>query len=110
MTNVEALTVAINLVNDEEVKAKLEKMRTQYQKKVSSVNSKKKAETDARAERVYNALVEIGEPVTCSDLINTTSDEEVSIYSVARVTALLKKLGDRVKHEMKGKKSLYSVA
>lgn len=110
MTNVEALTVAIDLVDDEEVKTKLENMRTQYQKKASSVNSKKRAEADARAERVYNALAMLGEPVTCSELINMTSDEEVSTYSVARVSALLKKLGDRVKHEMKGKKSLYSVA
>lgn len=110
MTYVDALNVAIDLVNDEVVKSKLMALKETLSKKATSVNSKKRAESDARAEKVFAALAEIGEPVTCSDLIKMTSDEEVATYSVSRVSALLRKLGDRVVNEKKGKVSLYSVA
>jgi len=111
MTYVDAIDLAIVALGDNtEAVDKLTALKVQMSKKASSVNSKKRAEADARAERVYNALAEMDEPVTCSDLIKLTSDEEVASYSVARVSALLKKLGDRVNHEMKGKKSLYSIA
>lgn len=79
-------------------------------KKRSSVNSKAKAETKARAEKVYNALAEMTEPVTVTNLIKLTSDEEVAEYSVSRVTALLAALGDRVVNEKVKGKSYYSIA
>lgn len=110
MTYVEALDVAINLV-DGEVAEKLTALKAQLSKKHSSAsNDKKRAESDARAEQVYAALAEMDEPVTAADLVSLTSNEEVSNYSIPRVAALLRKLGDRVVKESKGKKTLYSVA
>ena len=114
MTYVEALDVAINLADgavDAEVVEKLTALKAQLSKKHSSAsNDKKRAESDARAEQVYAALAEMDEPVTASDLVSLTSNEEVSNYSVPRVAALLRKLGDRVVKEQKGKKTYYSVA
>ena len=110
MTYVEALDVSINLVDDE-VAEKLTALKEQLSKKHSSAsNDKKRAESDARAEQVYAALAEMDEPVTASDLVTLTSNEEVSSYSIPRVAALLRKLGDRVVKEQKGKKTYYSVA
>ena len=79
-------------------------------KKRSSVNSKAKAETEARMEKVYNALLEMDKPVQVSELVKLTSDEEVASWNGQRVTALLKKLGDKVvREEIKGK-AYYSIA
>ena len=73
-------------------------------KKRSTGNSKAKAETVARAEKVYTALAGMDKPVTISELIKQTTDVEVAEYSVSRVSALLRKLGDKVvREEIKGK-------
>lgn len=75
-----------------------------------SDNSKAKAEADARAEKVYNALSEMDKPVTISELLSLTSDEEVASYTNQRVSALLRKLGERVVKEMKKGKAYFSIA
>jgi len=74
------------------------------------VSTKAKAEVEAKAERVYNALAEMDEPVTVSELIKLTSDEEVAGYTNQRVSALLRKLGDRVVKTTEKKVSRFSVA
>lgn len=79
-------------------------------KRTPSENSKAKKEAAERAEKVYNALAEMTDPVTCSDLIKMTSDPDVGGYSTQRVRALITKLGNRVKSETVGKKTLFSVA
>lgn len=109
MTYVDALNVAIDAL-DGEVAEKLTALREQYTKKRASVNSKAKAEADARAERVYNALAEMDKPVTVSELIALTSDEEVANYTNQRVSALLRKLGDKVVKTVDKKVSRFSVA
>ena len=78
--------------------------------KKRSVNSKAKAEADARAEKVYNALLEMDKPVTISELIALTTDEEVKRYTNQRVSALMRKLGDKVIKEMIKGKAYFSVA
>lgn len=52
--------------------------------------SKAKVETAERAEQVYSAMVELGVPSTC------TAIGEKCGFSHSRVSALCKKLGDRV--------------
>ncbi len=79
-------------------------------KKRTSVNSKAKAEADARAEKVYNALAEMDKPVTVTELIALTSDEEVAGYTNQRVSALIRKLGDKVVKTVEKGKSYFSVA
>ena len=80
-------------------------------RKRSSVNSKAKAEADARAEKLYTALAEMTEPVTLSELARLTSDPEVAEYSNQRMSALVRKLGNRVaKTTDKKRGSLFAIA
>ena len=110
ITYVDALNVAIDSVSETEVKDKLAALLVQMSKKHTSVNSKAKAEADARAERVYNALAEMTEPVTITELIKLTSDEEVAGYTNQRVSAMMTKLGDRVTKEKVKGKQYFSIA
>ena len=116
MTKKEVFARAIEIINATEVKDKdelVEKLEHEIEllsKKRSSTNSKAKAETEERAEKVYNALAQMEEAVTITELIALTSDEEVAGYTNQRVSALLRKLGDRVTKEMRGKKAYFSVA
>lgn len=76
--------------------------------KKRSDNSKAKAESDARAEKVYKALSEMEKPVTISELLALTTDDEVKSFTNQRVSALMRKLGERVTKEMvKGKAYFY---
>ena len=79
-------------------------------RKRGSVNSKAKAEADARAEKGYKALAEMDKPVTVTELLALTSDEEVAGYTNQRVSALLRKLGDKVVKEVAKGKSYFSIA
>ena len=110
MTYVDAIDVAIEAVTDEEVVEKLTALKAQIAKKHTSSKSKATAETEARAEKVYNALVEMTKPVTITELMKLTTDTEVADYSNQRITALLRKLGDRVICEKVKGKSYYTVA
>lgn len=98
------------VVNNAEMVAFIDHEIELLSRKRSTGNSKAKAETEARAERVYNALAEMEEPVTISDFLKLTSDEEVAGYTNQRISALFRKLGDKVIKEMKGKKAYFSVA
>ena len=49
-------------------------------------------------------------PVTLTELTKLTSDEEVASYHTSRLSALMRKLGDRVvREEVKGK-AYFSIA
>lgn len=78
-------------------------------KKRTSVNSKAKAEADARAEKVYNALAQMDKPVTVTELI-ALADGDVAGYTNQRVSALMRKLGDRVVKETIKGKAYFSIA
>lgn len=79
-------------------------------RKRSTGNAKAKAETEARAEKVYNALAEMENPVTITELLKLTADEEVASYTNQRVSALMRKLGDRVVTEKVKGKTYFTVA
>ena len=79
-------------------------------KKRSNANSKKRLETQARAERLYNALVEMDKPVTFKELRALTSDEEVANYSPQRMSALVRFLGEKVNKEYINKEAYFSIA
>ena len=89
MTKKEMFTKIANMVDDVEVKEFCAHEIEILSKKRSSVNSKKKAETAERAERLYNALAEMDKPVTFKELKALTSDEEVQTYSPQRMSAPL---------------------
>ena len=98
------------VADDAEMVAFLDHEIELLSKKRSSVNSKAKAEADARAEKVYNALSEMDKPVTVTELIALTSDEEVAGYTNQRISALIRKLGDKVVKEVVKGKSYFSIA
>jgi len=95
---------------DAEIVAFCEKEIALLSRKRSSVNSKAKAEADARAEKVFAALGEMDKPVTITELLALTSDEEVAGWTNQRISALIRKLGDKVTKEMVKGKAYFSVA
>lgn len=95
---------------DAEIVAFCEKEIALLSRKRSSVNSKAKAEADARAEKVFAALGEMDKPVTITELLALTSDEEVAGWTNQRISALIRKLGERVTKKMVKGKAYFSVA
>ena len=111
MTKVEMFTTIMNRNSDDaEIVAFCEHEIELLTKKRSNGNSKKKAETAERAEKVFRALAEMEQPVTVGELIKLTSDAEVASYNSQRVTALIRALGDRVIKETVKGKNFYTVA
>lgn len=110
MTKKEMYTKIMATVNDEEIKAFCEHEIEILSRKRTSVNSKKRKETEARAEKLYNALAEMDKPVTFKELKELCSDEEVKTYSPQRMSALVRFLGDRVRKEYIKKDAYFTVA
>ena len=98
------------LAGNEEIEAFCDHEIELLSRKRSNGNSKAKKEAEERAEKVYNALAEMENPVTISEFQALTADEEVAGYSNQRISALLRKLGDRVNKEVVKGKSYFSVA
>lgn len=89
----------------------LDKEIARLDKRTSTGNSKKKAETDSRAEAVFEALAGMENPATVTEIISS-ADNEVADFSNQRVSALLRKLieAGRVVKTIEGKKALFAVA
>lgn len=77
--------------------------------KKSNVKTKTQKENEVLVERVFDALVAVGRPVTVSELQG--ADAEIGDMSNQKVSALLKKLVDaeRVVKTVDKKKSYFSV-
>lgn len=76
----------------------------------SAKNAQRKAETAQRAEKLYNALAEMDQPVTIGELKELTSDPDVKGWTPQRCSALIRSLGDKVvKQTIKGK-SYFAIA
>lgn len=83
--------------------AHLEK-RSSYR---STKPTKRQIENEVIKEQILDVLRSANDGLTCSDIVNEIGNPSIS---VARVTALLKLSGDKVRNEKKGKKSLYFIA
>ena len=79
-------------------------------KKKSSVKTKTQKENEVLMEVVFNALAEVGKPMTVSELMS--ANEEIGAMSNQKVSALLKKLKDdeRVVRVEDKKKAYFSIA
>lgn len=79
-------------------------------KKKSSVKTKTQKENEVLMEVVFNVLVEVGKPMTVSELMS--ANEEIGAMSNQKVSALLKKLkeDERVVRVEDKKKAYFSVA
>ena len=111
MTYVEALGMAIAAVENEEAVEKLTALKEQIAKRKSGTSKKKVEETEARVEAVYEALAEMAEGGTVTEIIANATNE-VATFANQRVSALLKKLVEagRVTKTMNGKKAIFKVA
>ena len=79
-------------------------------KKKSSVKTKTQKENEVLMEVVFNALVEVGKPMTVSELMS--ANEEIGAMSNQKVSALLKKLkeDERIVRVEDKKKAYFSIA
>lgn len=110
MTKKEMFVAIRNAVADNADMVEFIDHQIELLEKKNTGNSKAKKEADERAEKVYNALAEMGEPVTITELINLTSDADVANYTNQRISALIRKLGTRVTKEVRKGKSYFYVA
>ena len=78
--------------------------------KKSNVKTKTQKENEVLMEIVFNTLVEVGKPMTVSELMS--ANEEVGAMSNQKVSALLKKLkeDERVVRVEDKKKAYFSIA
>lgn len=111
MTNKEKFELIKTYIADnEELIAFCDKNIEALSRKRVSTNSKAKQATAKRAEKVYNAFKEMGEPTTISQMLKLTSDTEVADYSVSRVSALIRNLNkdsERIKKTVEKGKSYF---
>ena len=111
MTYAVALETAINAVEDEVVKEKLEALKAQLAKRGSSKTpTKAQRENVGIKEDIISALGDLDHPVTVTELIS--SDEKLSQFKPQKISALLTQLKEdqRVVRTMDKKKALYALA
>lgn len=78
--------------------------------KKSNVKTKTQKENEVLMEVVFNALAEVGKPMTVSELMS--ANEEIGAMSNQKVSALLKKLkeDERIVRVEDKKKAYFSIA
>ena len=107
MTYAQALEIAINAVADETAKEKLIALKDQMAKRTSAKTQK---ENEVIMERIVDALADVGEAVTVTDLIA----HGIEGYDLTnqKVSALLRKLveAQRVVKTIEGKKAMFRIA
>ena len=98
--NVDNSTEIVNFLNNE----------IKLLNKKSNVKTKTQKENEVLIEVVFNALAEVGKPVTVSELME--ANEEVGAMNNQKVTALLKKLkeDERVVRVEDKRKAYFSIA
>ena len=98
--NVDNSTEIIDFLNHE----------IELSKKKSSVKTKTQKENEVLMEVIFNVLVEVGKPMTVSELMS--ANEEIGATSNQKVSALLKKLkeDERVVRVEDKKKAYFSIA
>lgn len=111
MTYAVALEIAIDAVDDLEVKEKLEALKTQLAKRSSSKSlTKTQKENEVIMEKILETLSMMEGKVTVTELL--TFGIEGFELTNQKVSALLKKLVDagKVEKTMDGKKARFSLA
>lgn len=118
MTKKEMFKMVANVVERAEVESKAEmleflahEVELLERKSGKSGQTKTQKENEVLVEQVFNALVELGKPVTVSEFMKE-STHEVATLSNQKLSALFKKLveAERVVKTTEKKKSYFSVA
>ena len=78
-------------------------------KSSTSTKTKTQKENEVFVEQVYEALMEVGKPVTVTELMGAS--EKTACFSNQKLSALLKKLKDsgRIDKKVEGKKTYFFV-
>ena len=112
MTYAQAIDIALEVVADEIAKERLEALKAQLAKRSSGKKTptKTQKENEGLMEIIVNDLVEIGTPVTVTELI--AQGEGLNGYTNQKISALLRKLveAERVVKTMEKKKAYFTVA
>lgn len=112
MTYAQALEVAINAVENEEVVEKLKALKVQLEKRGSGKKgmTKTQKENEGLMETITNALAELENPVTVTELIAT--GEGLEGYTNQKISALLRKLVEagKVVKTIEKKRAYFAVA
>lgn len=111
MTYAQALEIAINVVTDDVAKERLEALKAQLAKRTSSKTpTKTQKENVVIMERIVDALSDVGEPVTVTDLLK----HGVEGYELTnqKASALLRKMVEdgKVVKTTEGRKTKFSLA
>lgn len=118
MTKKEMFKMVANVVERAEVESKAEmleflahEVELLERKSGKSGQTKTQKENEVLVEQVFNALAELGKPVTVSEFMKE-STHEVATLSNQKLSALFKKLveAERVVKTTEKKKSYFSVA
>ena len=94
MTKKEMFTTIATLLADHDDIVEFCNHEVELLSKKRSDNTKKKAESDARAQKLYDALAEMDKPVSIAELKELTNDEEVAGWTSQRISALFRSLGE----------------
>ena len=112
MTYAQAIDIALEVVADEIAKERLEALKAQLAKRSSGKKTptKTQKENEGLMEIIVNDLVEIGTPVTVTELI--AQGDGLNGYTNQKISALLRKLveAERVVKTMEKKKAYFTVA
>lgn len=113
VTYAEALTYAIDRINNVEMVEALTKLRAQVQKRSTSKSKaqiEKEQQAEAIAETIVQVLASAETPITMADL--KEADESLASYTTQRLSAIMAKLVERgqVVKTIEKRKAMYSLA
>ena len=113
VTYAEALTYAIDRINNVEMVEALTKLRAQVQKRSTSKSKaqiEKEQQAEAIAETIVQALASAEMPITMAEL--KEADESLASYTTQRLSAIMAKLVERgqVVKTIEKRKAMYSLA
>lgn len=113
VTYAEALTYAIDRINNVEMVEALTKLRAQVQKRSTSKSKaqiEKEQQVEAIAETIVQVLASAETPITMAEL--KEADESLASYTTQRLSAIISKLVDRgqVVKTIEKRKAMYSLA
>lgn len=111
MTYVQALTIALETMTNEDAKERINALIDQLNKRNSAENrkpTKAQKENATLAEIVTEVLTNSDKALTISEIMQ--ADERLSALSNQKVSAVVRGMGDKVTKATEGRKSVFTLA
>ena len=111
MTYVQALTIALETMTNEDAKERINALIDQLNKRNSAENrkpTKAQKENATLAEIVTEVLTNSDKALTISEIMQ--ADERLSALSNQKVSAVVRGMGDKVAKTTEGRKSVFTLA